>query len=1101
MKMSPKEPKRFIFFEKSGRRWKYSKISFSLISVAAIIFILFIVKGLFDDPKLDDLDMNNSRIEPINIPVANLVPSDRKEITLDSNTITGQETKPKIFTFYQSKHYSNMENQVSLKENIHSIDVLIPDWFYFNKDGNIVEKSEAQIDHLARESGVQIVPSITLDENSTADDVHNWLSNPQMQDQMIQNLLNVIKTKGYQGVHLNFEDVYWEDKELYNQFVTKLYQSFHQSGLLLTVFVRLGDDTYDTKLLSDVSDHIIVKAFDQHIEQGEPGPLASFQWTQELIRQYNGSIEKLVLCLANYGYDWNLTTGEPATPHHFSTLMEMVNRENLKIQWNNLFLSPYVRYKEQGKEHLIWFLDAATFYNQLKIAQSNQIPSIGIWNIGSEDPTIWKLLSNNIANPVNIEKIPNRVSTAIEGSGDFLRVNKVETEGERKFELDNHLIKREVYEKYPTPYLLEQYGVNEKKVAISFDDGPNPKYTGKILEILNKHDVKAAFFLIGQNASMYPELTKRIYKEGHEIGSHTFTHTDVMSISEKQLEIELNSTQRVIQGITGHSVIMFRPPFLSINEGPHELPTKKVLDQILRIQDFGYTVVSSTIDPQDWSGKSAEEIVKESTENIENGHIILLHDSGGDRTPTIEALPKIIEWLKANGYSIVPVTELVGMERSVVMPSVEKTEESIAPLYLYGSSFNAAVVKSIKIFLFLLIVIGLLRLAMLIFFSLKHKRKSKNRSFQDSYQPFVSVLIAAYNEEKVIGKTIHSIMKSRYPQFELIIVDDGSKDQTSNIVEAECNKYPNIRLFRKENGGKASALNLGIQNASAEIIVTLDADTVITEDTISMIIRHFIDPSVGAVAGNVKIGNRKNLLTWWQHIEYVTGFNLEKRAFDELDSITVVPGAIGAWRKSALMEIDLFEEDTLAEDTDATMKILRKGYKIRSEVEALAYTEAPEDLRSFIKQRYRWTFGILQCLWKHREALFDKKNKKLGFIAMPNMLFQYVLLASAPLADIILILALSYSHMFVAYFYLAFLFLDTLISVYAFSLEKEKKKPLLTLFIQRIVYRQFFTYVVWKSFLFAIKGQLLGWNKLQRTGNVVQTEFEEEQKKNASFGS
>lgn len=222
----------------------------------------------------------------------------------------------------------------------------------------------------------------------------------------------------------------------------------------------------------------------------------------------------------------------------------------------------------------------------------------------------------------------------------------------------------------------------------------------------------------------------------------------------------------------------------------------------------------------------------------------------------------------------------------------------------------------------------------------------------------------------------------------------------------ECNKYSNIRLLRKENGGKTSALNVGIQNVSTEIIVTLDADTVIVEDTIFMIIRHFIDQNVGAVSGNVKIGNRKNLLTWWQHIEYVTRFNLEKRAFDELDSITVVPGAIGAWKKSAI-KVGLFEEDTLAEDTDVTMKLLRKGYKIRSEVNAIAYTEAPEDIRSFIKQRYRWTFGILQCLWKHREALFNKENKKLGFIAMPNIFFQYVLLASASLADIILILALA----------------------------------------------------------------------------------------------
>ena len=320
------------------------------------------------------------------------------------------------------------------------------------------------------------------------------------------------------------------------------------------------------------------------------------------------------------------------------------------------------------------------------------------------------------------------------------------------------------------------------------------------------------------------------------------------------------------------------------------------------------------------------------------------------------------------------------MERSTVMPPVQETEGSITPLYLFGSSFNATLIKTVKIFLSLLIVIGLFRLALLLFFSLKQKRKSKHRSFQDSYQPFVSILITAYNEEKVIGKTIHSIMKSRYPQFELIIVDDGSTDQTANIVEMECNKYSNIRLLRKENGGKASALNLGIQNASAGIIVTLDADTIIVEDTISMMIRHFIDPNVGAVAGNVKIGNRKNLLTWWQHIEYVTGFNLEKRAFDELDSITVVPGAIGAWKKSAIKEVGLFEEDTLAEDTDVTMKLLRKGYKIRSEVNAIAYTEAPEDIRSFIKQRYRWTFGFCNAYGSIGKHYSIRKIKNLDLL-------------------------------------------------------------------------------------------------------------------------
>lgn len=1086
------DEKRFVFFEKSGKRWKYSKMVVGSALIFAIIFLYFIAKGLVNTPMMAaDLNMYHGNIEPINNPVSHPGISDGKEFSLDSITVTGQEQTPKVFTFYQTEKYSNMEHRTTLEENIESIDILVPDWLYFDKEGKVIDKADSKIDALAEENNVQILPSITLDENSTADDLHNWLANPQTQKQMIQNLLRVVKSKNYQGLHLYLDDIHWEDKDLYNQFVTDLYDVFHQSGLLLTSFVRLGDDTYDTKLLSEVSDHIMVKIFDQHIESDEPGPLASFQWTEERIGQYEGSMEKLVPMLANYGYDWNMTTDEPAAPYDFSAIMEMVNREDLKVQWDDQYLTPYVRYKDGNDEHVIWLLDAATSYNQIKLVQSHDIPSIGVWNVGSEDPSLWKYLSGGTINSAALETIPNRTSTAIAGEGDFLKVTNRETEGARSIELDKHLVKRAIYKKYPSPYLLEKYGTEEKKVAISFDDGPDPKYTGEILDILNQHSVKAAFFLIGQNASLNPELTKRIYEEGHELGSHTFTHKDIMSMSKQELEFELNSTQRVIQGITGHSALMFRPPFLLMNDEPDELPTPNVYERFLDIQDMGYTVVSSSIDPQDWSGKTAEQIVSDTTKNVENGRILLLHDSGGDRNPTLEALPQIIEWLQNNGYEIVPVSELVGIERAAAMPPVQAAEEAMVPLYSYGSSFTAVLYRTLKHFLTLLIAIGIGRLAVLLFFSFKQKRRSEQEVLDDSYQPFVSVLIAAYNEETVINNTIQSILKSRYPQFELLIIDDGSTDRTADIVEEESKKHAHVRLFKKENGGKSSALNIGFHEAQAEIIVTLDADTLIAEDTLSKIVKYFTDPKVGAVSGNVKIGNRKNLLTWWQHIEYVTGYNLEKRAFDELDSITVVPGAIGAWRKSALIEVDLFEEDTLAEDTDATMKLLRKGYTIRSEADAIAYTEAPEDVRSFVKQRYRWTFGILQCLYKHRKALFNRENKKLGFIAMPNMLFQYVLLATAPLADVIFIVALMSGNTFVAYFYLVFLLLDSLVSVYAFGLEKENKKPLLTLFIQRIIYRQFFTFVVWKSFVYAIKGQLQGWNKLKRTGNATQTEAEE----------
>jgi cellulose synthase/poly-beta-1,6-N-acetylglucosamine synthase-like glycosyltransferase len=377
------------------------------------------------------------------------------------------------------------------------------------------------------------------------------------------------------------------------------------------------------------------------------------------------------------------------------------------------------------------------------------------------------------------------------------------------------------------------------------------------------------------------------------------------------------------------------------------------------------------------------------------------------------------------------------------------------------------------------------------YFALKQKRRSSSRTFSSiPVQPFVSVLIAAYNEETVIVKTIKSILQSEYPNFEVIIVDDGSKDQTSKVIMDAFSDNQQVRLIQKENGGKASALNLGYQEARGDIIVSLDADTLISKDAISLMVRHFEDPNVAAVSGNVKVGNRKNLLTNWQHVEYITGFNLERRAFDELNCITVVPGAIGAWHKQRVQEAGCLSEDTLAEDTDLTLTLLRKGYRIVYEEKAYAYTESPEDVKSLIKQRFRWSFGTLQCLWKHRSGLFNKKNKTLGFIGLPNMwLFQYFSNLVSPFADLLMFIGLfSHDPLKVILFYLAFFIFDLGTSYFAFRLEKENPKPLLSLIVQRFIYRQFMTYVVFKSVLASIKGVAVGWNKLKRSGSVENTE-------------
>ncbi|KHF38455.1 polysaccharide deacetylase family protein [Halalkalibacter okhensis] len=1077
------QKQKFVFFEGSGKRWRYSKLTFLLSLILIITLIGFIFRGIALEPSLTELSLEGSPIEPISLPVA----SSEDEASLDSIKEGNQVINQEVYAFYDHNQYQ-VTNKIAFKNQIDQIDVVIPNWYYVNDQLQIMEEKDREIDEIAQKNQVKIYPRLSFAEDVKQKSINRLLEKPEMRTSLIKNLHQKVKEQGYDGIHIQLEGIGHENKEYFLAFMSELYQDFHSADLIVALHIRPKDSTYDSKLLSEVSDRVVINVFDQHIETGGPGPLASFNWSKEIIESYEGPLDKLVVCLASYGYDWNETSGERATPLFFHNVMDLVTNHGLEVQWDKASLTPYVRYKESGDDHILWFLDGVTFHNQVAIAMNQRVGGIGVWNIGSEDPTIWASLSNGGFNPSALRSIPSILPFSTSGSGDIFRVSKTEEQGKRQVEFDHSIIVDQTYKKYPTPYHIERYGNKEKKIAISFDDGPDPRYTKAILDILKEYDVKAAFFIIGSNAALYPQILKQINEEGHEIGNHTFTHSNILDLSATQMDFELNATQRVIQSATGQSSLLFRPPFLSTNNEGEDRPSLETLKTLLSIQEKGYTIVGSDIDLRDWDGKTADEIFEETKRRVESeaGNIILLHDAGGDRRPTIEALPHIIEYLQAEGYSIVPVSELIDKTRSEVMPSFTSNEGGYKPFYQIGSALYYFIVKIPTIFLYTIIMIGVIRLLILGYYSMKHKRNSQKITFNRGYNPFVSILIAAYNEEKVIRQTIQTILKSNYPHFEVIIVDDGSKDQTSEVIGTHFGSNSKVRLINKINGGKSSALNVGLLEAKGEIIVTLDADTIITEDAVSLFVRHFSNPKVGAVSGNVKIGNIKNLITLWQHVEYVTGFNLEKRAFDQLNCIPVVPGAIGAWRKTAIEEVNNFEEDTLAEDTDVTMKLLREGYYVRCEEGAIAYTEAPETVRSFIKQRYRWIYGILQCVWKHRKATFSMKQKGLGFIAMPNMIYQYVLQAASPLIDILLIIGLLTQNPTLLYFYLGFFLVDFLVTMYSFRLEKESQKPLFFLIIQRFVYRQFFTYVVWKSLVFALKGGLMGWNKLNRTGNVQQ---------------
>ena len=351
--------------------------------------------------------------------------------------------------------------------------------------------------------------------------------------------------------------------------------------------------------------------------------------------------------------------------------------------------------------------------------------------------------------------------------------------------------------------------------------------------------------------------------------------------------------------------------------------------------------------------------------------------------------------------------------------------------------------------------------------------------------PGVSVVIPAYNEELGIEAAVQSLAASDYPELDIIVVDDGSTDATSARVAAL--DIPNVRLIRRANGGKPAALNTGIAAARNDILVLVDGDTVFEPLAMRALVAPFADPEVGAVSGNTKVGNRRGLLGRWQHIEYVIGFNLDRRMFDVLRCMPTVPGAIGAFRRETLAAVGGVSDDTLAEDTDLTMATCRAGWRVVYAPEARAWTEAPATLGQLWRQRYRWCYGTLQAMWKHRGAVLESGAAgKLGRRGLPYLLaFQVLLPLLAPIIDVAALYAIVFlPSPQIAYVWLGFLALQLVSAAYAFRLDGERLAPLWSLALQQFVYRQLMYLVVIQSVASAMYGIRLRWQVMRRTGDM-----------------
>ena len=627
---------------------------------------------------------------------------------------------------------------------------------------------------------------------------------------------------------------------------------------------------------------------------------------------------------------------------------------------------------------------------------------------------------------------------------------------------------------------------HEKELVLTFDDGPDARYTPAVLDILKKENVKAAFFVLGVNAEDNIPLLRRLAEEGHDIGNHTFTHPNLNHISARRVLVEMRANKRLIECITGRSTILYRPPF-------SEDGTEKIGQQVLPVifsRHEHYIRIGDPIDSKDWMEEStSDSIMKHIERTFHLGNFILMHDGGGKREATVEALPRIIKYYRSKGYKFVSMSEFLGVNHDVLNPPLKHDTDRFLS---YSNLIIAHIVYYSSSVLFPFFFIGIILSIGRMFFVgtfayIEFKRSKKIGPSQFSTAtPLVSIIVPAYNEEVNVISSLENLLKSDYPNFEIVFVDDGSKDKTYQLVKEAFENHPKVMVNTKPNGGKSSALNYGIDKARGDYFVCIDADTQLQYDAISQLMKYFINDKVGAVAGNVKVGNANNIITKWQSIEYITSQNFDRRAFDYFNCITVIPGAIGVFKREAMLEAGKFDVDTLAEDCDLTIRILRKGYVVKNCTEAIAMTEAPESVKQFMKQRFRWTFGIMQTFWKHKDACFNPKFKGLGLLALPNFLIYSLFIPMlTPLSDILMIIAIATGNgKMIIIYYFAFFIVEVSGAIMAFSFEKEKIGVLWLMLLQRIIYKYILWIVLMKAFLKAIKGELQGWGVLKRTGSV-----------------
>ena len=1121
-----------IFQTTTKARWRTfqwsSRILIFSIVLLIPIFIITLNRGLKPKmPLLTNVTNNVKKLSNPATPVA-LNKQELKKYKGFEAFLRMKEKNEKLKNSPEAIHIDQVraafyvdwdpQSLFSLQKNIKKLNMVVPEWFFIDPKTDLLR---TEIDTAAlkvmRNNNIRIVPLINNINDSKPDDgfdgdmIHRIINNPSKKARLINDIATTLKKYNFQGINIDFEEFKENGDEAIIAFQKELYEKLHPLGLIVSQDIMVGNEDFNIKNLAKYNDYMFLMAYDEHYAGSVPGDISGQKWIESMLDETAKEIpeNKIILCFAGYGYDWQ--QGKEGVTVTYQEALSNAKLYKAKIDFDNdSYNNNYTYIDGNGNKHSVNFTDAATNFNIIRYADQYGAAGTALWRLGSEDDRLWHFYNRGLTDaslqskPFDYKTLENvnfgYATPDYIGDGEILNVITIPESGKINLDIDKNenLISEQKYLELPTKYVIKKYGNVKNQVILTFDDGPDPLYTPQILDILKKEKVPATFFIVGLQAENNIPLLQRIYNEGHEIGNHTFTHPNIATVSLERAATEMESTRLLIEAVTGRSTVLFRAPYNADSEPTGE----DELKPIALSKEQNYYTVGESIDPNDWqTGAKADSIYARTIDqyraNPEKG-IILLHDAGGNRQATVEALPLIIKYFKNKGIQFTTVAHLLGKTKNDLMPKADESYLSIDSfIFDFGYWFGHFIAATFWV----AIILGFARI--LLMFMMAFIKKYKDHKHPPTYNlqntnpfPKVSIIVPAYNEEINAVKTIQNLLLQDYPNFDIVFVDDGSKDKTYQIIWDAFGKNPKISVFTKPNGGKASALNFGIHLTQNDYVVCIDADTQLKTDALSQLMKCFTietknNIEIGAVAGNVKVGNENTMLTKWQSIEYTTAQNFDRRAFDLINGITVVPGAIGAFKKEAIDKSGGFTTDTLAEDCDLTIRILRNGYKVVNCVEAVAITEAPETLNEFMKQRFRWSYGVMQAFFKNKDACFNPKYKGLGIVALPNVLiFQIILPIFAPLADLVLIVSLIWNHNNpdslhkIGVYYIVFMLVDVLVSVVAFVFEKEKLSKLFWLIPQRFVYRQIMYVILFRAIKKAIKGESQGWGVLKRTGNV-----------------